>query len=699
MEDNFFTKLSEMVKKLEDAKKEVDKNKIERSNKKFIDKAKKLKIKSSGYDLISSKENRDHLSSLLKKVFNNKAINNVIENFINNTEIDLDKFKKAKNEYKSSKENANTVKDWLRELKSAFKLCKKGNGAITKTQILKMLMNICKIIKNPETNLGFQKEDEIFFGTKGNDIQKKMNKRFEDVGLLMEVTAPIARRLLKLIEKFDKDLLDKAQVKSKFYNDKSKTLKELAEFIKKISSPKNFSKDLDQKQIEKVKDDLAKIIENIELEADNLIKKNMLDKKDNQQMIMINEDISKYISDIHKKSFIEKFGDGDFSYLSETKFQNKPVSSIEMFGKSFKDWKPKIEDIEQGNLGDCYLLAALLSLCKSNPDLIKDCFSGAENVDEYGKIGIKFYKIQLTCENDEYIANPKDRITIEINNTILVEQNKSNAYFNNHKKKWVDMFEKAYIKYISTIVNIIGDNEKSKKYVSNFRQKIVTLKLSPTTIEGISSPFIPLTAITGKPYSCIGDFKGELKDNILGKIRSFDKDKNMNMTIGFNPHAIDKVLIKNKALLGRHAYSVTKVEFNKNDNDYYVYLDNPHHFWYFDLTCLPDDLSQNLENDWINNCFTIIGIDDIKSQEFIKTIDDYFNDAKKNEKIEKLIAQDRNKFVKENIIGIMLYIRQKNPNALNPFLKEENIKKGESVKLRLGQIEQTPDLVGNIDYN
>ena len=162
----------------------------------------------------------------------------------------------------------------------------------------------------------------------------------------------------------------------------------------------------------------------------------------------------------------------------------------------------------------------------------------------------------------------------------------------------------------------------------------------------------------------------------MEKIRSFDKDKNMNMTIAFHPHAIDKVLIKNKALLGRHSYSVTKVEFKENDNDYYVYLDNPHHFWYFDLTCLPDDLSQNLENDWINNCFKIIVIDDNKSQEFIKTINNYFNDAKKNEKIEKLIAQDRNKFVKENIIGIMLYIRQKNPDALKPFLKEENIKKG-----------------------
>ncbi len=93
---------------------------------------------------------------------------------------------------------------------------------------------------------------------------------------------------------------------------------------------------------------------------------------------------------------------------------------------------PTISDINQGYLGDCYLLATLSSVVKTDPGLIeKDIVADGDGV----------YTITL--------GSGKTAEHINVNSDLPVEPDGSVAYaqLGNDNSLWVALMEKAYVEY------------------------------------------------------------------------------------------------------------------------------------------------------------------------------------------------------------------------------------------------------------
>ncbi|MDQ7033521.1 MAG: C2 family cysteine protease [Anaerolineae bacterium] len=98
----------------------------------------------------------------------------------------------------------------------------------------------------------------------------------------------------------------------------------------------------------------------------------------------------------------------------------------------FEKGQPNANDVKQGGIGDCYLMAALSSLAQQQPQYIKQIM-----VDQGDKVSVRLYEVdQTNPANHTFTAK---YLTIEKS---IAKLNGSALY--NKGALWVSMMEKAY---------------------------------------------------------------------------------------------------------------------------------------------------------------------------------------------------------------------------------------------------------------
>ena len=135
---------------------------------------------------------------------------------------------------------------------------------------------------------------------------------------------------------------------------------------------------------------------------------------------------------------------GFFHYRSEQRFEDK--SEVPLFMH-----KPNIYDLQQGDLGDCYMISSLISIVNANPDVITNCMK-----DNGDSVTVRFFKdnrpVYITVKKSvpyrEHEGLGKDGATIKKKYTLGASGT-----------LWVNMIEKAYtaFKFGGDYRNIRGE--------------------------------------------------------------------------------------------------------------------------------------------------------------------------------------------------------------------------------------------------
>ncbi|MEQ3656664.1 MAG: C2 family cysteine protease [Dokdonia sp.] len=111
--------------------------------------------------------------------------------------------------------------------------------------------------------------------------------------------------------------------------------------------------------------------------------------------------------------------DGD---IYDAKFTDAPLD--------LDTWDPQPEDIQQGSVGDCFLLAPLLAILRTNKQLVKDLFVSQTEDD----VVVKLYDGEM------------ERV-IKIKKTSVVTHDQKDKFA--LKSSWVQLLEKAYVAFFN----------------------------------------------------------------------------------------------------------------------------------------------------------------------------------------------------------------------------------------------------------
>ncbi|MDO4504434.1 MAG: C2 family cysteine protease, partial [Clostridia bacterium] len=191
-------------------------------------------------------------------------------------------------------------------------------------------------------------------------------------------------------------------------------------------------------------------------------------------------------------------------------------------------------------VGDCYLMAALISLAKKNPQAIVNCFTqGVKNVENEDDIDIRFFHLK---------ENKAVPIVITVNKRKIIDPTgmKNNAL-------WPKLIEKAYAVYRKR------EYERILKYEGK--------KLDGGFFE------IVLFAITGKSPKVFDNEKDV--DKIVSKINSI-LESSRALGCGFKENfEIKDMKTREKITIYRgHAYAI--VGIGEKNSKKYIRLINPY---------------------------------------------------------------------------------------------------------------------------
>ena len=662
-----------------------------------------LKIKSSGYDLISNKDHCGTISLFLQELFseyyeeNQKVgdINKKINSLMSSIAINQKEFKKAKEQYNLIKELVDNVMAMRRKfVDGLFEYGYVGyssdpNGVLNPINAKgKKLFDyladfsdlFSKEISNYYSNLNLASFGIPSIVPLLPSVRKSYNENHDTT----EITRSLSSSFNSIISIFYLNLTEKAQKKSSYYNGAAKKIDEILEIINKEEKNLKLSEEL-----KGILDDIRK---NMKLEHDHLLTKNLSNKKIRKNLILESENEENRCSHEVEKALSNLMVGTAINGVNRNNLEDGGIlSAYDLFGCNPENWIPKIEDIRQGNSGDCYLMSALLTLCKTLEGAlqVKKCFSNINSIDKDGKLIMSFHKLEIFSDiSGNFTVEPKGTVFVSITPSLLLRNSKVQGAMSNKGSLWVNMIEKAFIKYLSTVDNIACKDPFSMLYINILRGSHLTSFPSLTNISGGRSS-IPLAAVTGQSYCLANKFDVKM-------ITQF-----ANATIIFNPEAIKS--LENRGFLeSGHIYAISG--HGKEEGKDCLYLINPHQNAFYNLTCLKDNLSEVTDDEIDDNLLKIVEINET-SPEFIeyidnKLIDDFMRNGNNRDKAEDMLknlkaGKDGYEMLRD---GKLYYVKTNLLHELGSFNLEKRKKEGKTIILRVDQLLKTPNLINAIDY-
>ena len=249
---------------------------------------------------------------------------------------------------------------------------------------------------------------------------------------------------------------------------------------------------------------------------------------------------------------------------------------------NIKDNKPSLstKDLKQGEIGDCWLISALISIVKNNPEDILKCFPNRDKeIDNTGNlkgdyITVRLYKVMLTAHRKKdgrlrAYARPIRPITIKMKSTIYERGNKINF-------AWPKFIEKAASVYRAKKMLKLAKIDDISKFEKEWLNSLKNDWLENNEIAGShnlessTNDGIVMTMLLGNTS---GGSNKDVFDDSLGTIEftnylrtNLNKFKKKNVTVSFTK----QFETNGEKISNGHAYSITNVD-EKN-----VYLTNPY---------------------------------------------------------------------------------------------------------------------------
>ena len=199
------------------------------------------------------------------------------------------------------------------------------------------------------------------------------------------------------------------------------------------------------------------------------------------------------------------------------------------------------DDINQGPIGNCYLIAAMNATAATNPELIRDMIT--DNND--GTFTVKFHDVGIFTSKEKSITIDNE---LPVNKYGAMAYGKPNDHTEHGVELWTGVIEKGFAKLDQTAMPwlfelfVDTDGGYETAALGGFTDKIMEI-------------------VTGNHYSTARDYSFNDTDHMFTTMKDALDNKHP-ITNAFTESSEAHLNTKNGTLVRGHAYAVLKLEEN-----------------------------------------------------------------------------------------------------------------------------------------